>query len=159
MVGTSTKTFITFSKNLTLKRKKGKLTQMKITKQKLQQIISEELENTELNEFGERARKQAEEDAKQFPEVWEVVQAGIEKLSKIHPGLNMGYMSGMPNTDGINAAVRDGLEALRQLEDSEQRYMAAYQLLMNMSAMMSNRRSSGPAQYYADKEPGQYTGD
>jgi len=30
---------------------------MKITKQALQQIIKEELENTELNEFGERARK------------------------------------------------------------------------------------------------------
>ena len=132
---------------------------MKITKQELQQIIKEELENTELNEFGERARKQAEEDAKQFPEVWETVQAGIEKLSKVHPGLNMGYMSGMPNTDGINAAVRDGLKALRQLEDSEQQYMAAYQILMNMSARMSNLRSSGPAQYYAEKEPGQYTGD
>ena len=132
---------------------------MKITKQKLQQIISEELENTELNEFGERAQKQREEDEKQFPEVWEAVQSGIEKLSKIHPGLNMGYMSGMPNTDGINAAVRDGLEALRQLEDSEQQYMAAYQILMNMSARMSNRRSSGPARYYAEKEPGQYTGD
>tara|TARA_R100001594_G_scaffold131129_1_gene170582 strand:- start:42 stop:440 length:399 start_codon:yes stop_codon:yes gene_type:complete len=132
---------------------------VKITKQKLQQIISEELENTELNEFGERAQKQREEDEKQFPEVWEAVQSGIEKLSKIHPGLNMGYMSGMPNTDGINAAVRDGLEALRQLEDSEQRYMAAYQLLMNMSARMSNLRSSGPARYYAEKEPGQYTGD
>ena len=132
---------------------------MKITKQKLQQIISEELENTELNEFGERAQKQREEDEKQFPEVWEAVQSGIEKLSKIHPGLNMGYMSGMPNTDGINAAVRDGLDALRQLEDSEQQYMAAYQILMNMSARMSNRRSSGPARYYAEKEPGQYTGD
>ena len=118
---------------------------MKITKQELQQIIKEELENTELNEFGERARKQAEEDAKQFPEVWEAVQAGIEKLSEVHPGLNMGYMSGMPNTDGINAAVRDGLEALRQLEDSEQQYMAAYQILMNMSARMSNLRSSGPS--------------
>ena len=68
-------------------------------------------------------------------------------------------MSGMPNTDGINAAVRDGLEALRQLEDSEQQYMAAYQILMNMSARMSNLRSSGPARYYAEKEPGQYTGD
>jgi hypothetical protein len=132
---------------------------MKITKQALQQIIKEELENTELNEFGERARKQAEEEAKQFPEVWEAVQAGIEKLSKVHPGLNMGYMSGMPNTDGINAAVRDGLEALRQLDDSEQQYMAAYQILMNMSARMSNLRSSGPAKYYAEKEPGQYTGD
>jgi hypothetical protein len=65
----------------------------------------------------------------------------------------------MPNTDGINAAVRDGLKALRQLEDSEQQYMAAYQILMNMSARMSNLRSSGPAQYYAEKEPGQYTGD
>ena len=133
---------------------------MKITKQELQQIIKEELEATELNEFGERARKQAEEDAKQFPEVWETVQAGIEKLSTVHPRLNMGYMSGMPNTDGINAAVRDGLNTLRQLEDSEQQYMAAYQILMNMSARMSNLRSSGPiAKYYAEKEPGQYTGD
>jgi hypothetical protein len=133
---------------------------MKITKETLKQIIKEELEATELNEFGERARKQAEEDAKQFPEVWEAVQAGIEKLSEVHPGLNMGYMSGMPNTDGINAAVRDGLGALRQLEDSEQQYMAAYQILMNMSARMSNLRSSGPiAQYYAGKKPGQFTGD
>ena len=128
---------------------------MKITKQLLKQIIEEQLENTELNEFGERAQKQREEDERQFPEVWEAVQSGIEKLSKIHPGLNMGYMSGMPNTDGINAAVRDGLEALRQLEDSEQQYMSAYQILMNMSAMMSNQRSSGPARYYAEKEPGQ----
>jgi hypothetical protein len=92
--------------------------------------------------------------------MWKAVQAGIEKLSGVHPGLNMGYMSGMPNTDGINAAVRDGLEALRQLEDSEQQYMAAYQILMNMSATMSNLRSSGPiAQYYAGKKPGQFTGD
>ena len=134
---------------------------MKITKSKLQQIIKEELEDTEFNEsFAAAREKREKEEQEKFPEMWKAVQEGIEKLSKVHPGLNMGYMSGMPNTDGINAAVRDGLKALRQLEDSEQQYMAAYQILMNMSARMSNLRSSGPiAQYYDEKGPGQFTGD
>ena len=120
---------------------------MKLTKQRLIEIIKEELEATELNEFGERGRKQREEQEESFPEVWEAVQGGIDKLSKAHPMLNMGYMAGMPNSDEIDAAVAKALDAIRQLDDAEQAYMAAYQVLMNQKNHTSNiDKMSKPAE-------------
>ena len=118
---------------------------MKLTKQRLIEIIKEELEATELNEFGERGRKQREKQEESFPEVWEAVQGGIDKLSKAHPMLNMGYMAGMPNSDEIDAAVAKALDAIRQLDDAEQAYMAAYQVLMNQKNHTSNLKSMSKA--------------
>lgn len=122
---------------------------MKITKQALQQIIKEELENTELNEFGERGRKQKEEQEAKFSELWAKVQKGIDDLSNT-PGLNMGYMEGMPNSDEINGVVADALAAIRKLDDPEREYMAAYQVLMNQKNHTSNLKSMSKA---AEEDP------
>ena len=126
---------------------------MKLTKQRLRQIIKEELEATELNEFGERGRKQREEQEAKFSELWAKVQKGIDDLSNT-PGLNMGYMEGMPNSDEINGVVADALAAIRKLDDPEREYMAAYQVLMNQKNHASNLKSMSKA---AERDPDRFT--
>ena len=122
---------------------------MKLTKERLIEIIKEELEATELNEFGKRGEKQRKDQEKKFSELWAKVQKGIDDLSNT-PGLNMGYMEGMPNSDEINGVVADALAAIRKLDDPEREYMAAYQVLMNQKNHTSSLKSMSKA---AEEDP------
>jgi hypothetical protein len=119
---------------------------MKLTKERLIEIIKEELEATELNEFGKRGEKQRKDQEKKFSELWAKVQKGIDDLSNT-PGLNMGYMEGIPNSDEVAGVVADALAAIRKLDDPEREYMAAYQVLMNQKNHVSNiDKMSKPAE-------------
>jgi hypothetical protein len=119
---------------------------MKLTKERLIEIIKEELEATELNEFGKRGEKQRKDQEKKFSELWAKVQKGIDDLSNT-PGLNMGYMEGIPNSDEVAGVVADALADIRKLDDPEREYMAAYQVLMNQKNHVSNiDKMSKPAE-------------
>jgi hypothetical protein len=78
--------------------------------------------------------------------LWAKVQKGIDDLSNT-PGLNMGYMEGIPNSDEVAGVVADALAAIRKLDDPEREYMAAYQVLMNQKNHVSNiDKMSKPAE-------------
>jgi hypothetical protein len=110
---------------------------MKLTKQRLIEIIKEELEATELNEFEKRGEEQRKDQEAKFSKLWAKVQKGVEELSNT-PGLNMGYLEGIPNSDEIAGVVADALAAIRKLDNPEQEYMAAFQVLMNQKNHTSN---------------------
>ena len=117
---------------------------MKLTKQRLIEIIKEELEATELNEFEKRGEEQRKDQEKKFSELWAKVKEGVEELSNT-PGLNMGYISGMENPDEIDGAVAEALAAIRKMDNPEREYMAAFQVLMNQKNHTSNLKSMSKA--------------
>jgi hypothetical protein len=105
---------------------------MKLTKQKLQQIIKEELENV-----GEGWNSDRDAEAKEaLPQNWAKAKAAIDALSQAIPG---GYLMG--TEPSVGEAAKAAENAISDLEFEEQ-YQAALQLLMNLQGRASERRQN-----------------